>query len=156
MATLNFDAREVEPATAFEAIPAGRYQVVITDSDMRQTRAGNGHYLWLEFEVTQGDYAGRKLWSNLNLDNPNPEAVRIANAELSAICRAVNVLTPKDSVELHNLPLTVVVRCKKDQNDTIVNDIRGYEARENPAQSGSVPAAQNAANSVPPWSRERQ
>jgi hypothetical protein len=42
--------------------------------------------------------------------------VQIARAELSAICRAVGVMAPKDSVELHNLPVTVHVRCKKRQD----------------------------------------
>ena len=34
-------------------------------------------------------------------------AVKIARAELSAICRAVGVMAPNDSVELHDLPLVM-------------------------------------------------
>ena len=33
--------------------------------------------------------------------------MKIAHGELSAICRAVGVMQPKDSIELHNLPLLV-------------------------------------------------
>ena len=32
MAQLNVDANEVQPLEAFEAIPAGEYEAVITDS----------------------------------------------------------------------------------------------------------------------------
>ena len=42
--------------------------------------------------------------------------MKIARAELSAICRAVGVLAPNDSTELHNLPLVIHVRCKKRQD----------------------------------------
>ncbi|MDD4540355.1 MAG: DUF669 domain-containing protein, partial [Lentisphaeria bacterium] len=74
MSTLNFNASDVEPNLGFEAIPAGKYQAIITDSEMRDTKTGNGQYLWLEFEIIGGDHKGRKLWSRLNLVNPNPDA----------------------------------------------------------------------------------
>ena len=59
--------------------------------------------------------------------------MKIARAELSAICRAVGVLAPKDSVELHNLPLVIHVRCKK-RTDTseITNEIKGYAKKDQP------------------------
>ena len=75
MSTLNFDAETVEPSVPFEAIPAGKYIAVITASDMKDTRSGNGRYLQLEFEITEGEYAGRKVWTRLNVEHPNTEAV---------------------------------------------------------------------------------
>ena len=158
MSTLNFNANEVEPSTGFDPIPAGKYQAVITDSEMKPTKSGNGQYLQLEFEVIEGEYKNRKLWARLNLENANPDAVRIARADLSAICRAVNVIQPRDSVELHNLPLTITVRCRKNQDDEIVNEIKGYAPRV--PLSGAVatqpatPPAQTGSNAQPPWARK--
>ena len=40
MATINFNANEVEPSVGFEAIPAGNYQAVIVDSDMKPNNTG--------------------------------------------------------------------------------------------------------------------
>ncbi|GIW90175.1 MAG: hypothetical protein KatS3mg109_0921 [Pirellulaceae bacterium] len=144
-----FDANQIEPTTEFEAIPAGKYLAVITDSEMKPTKAGTGHYLQLAFQIIEGPYKGRFLWARLNLDNPNATAVQIARAELSAICRAVGVLAPKDSCELHNLPLVIHVRCKK-RSDTgeITNEIKGYSKRESPAV-----AAPPSHNGTPPWKR---
>ena len=157
MSTLNFNANEVEPSTGFVAIPAGKYIAVIVDSELRETKSGTGKYLQLEFEIQGGEYHGRKLWSRLNIENQNADTVRMARADLSAICRAVNVLTPRDSVELHNLPLVVVVRCRKNQDDEIVNEIRGYEQRQSMAAvqtaAPAVPPAQTGAASTPPWGR---
>ena len=158
MATLNFNANEVEPSKEFDPIPAGKYIAVITDSEMKETRAGTGRYLQLEFEITDGEFAGRKLWARLNIENQNAEAVRLARADLSAICRAVNVLTPSDSIDLHNLPLVIKVHCRKDKNTgEITNDIRGYESKANyKPEPKQAPAAQTTAQparvpSKPPW-----
>jgi Protein of unknown function (DUF669) len=144
-----FDANRVEPLKAFDPIPAGKYPAAITDSEMKPTKAGTGKYLQLTFEVIDGPYKGRKLWARLNLDNPNAQAVQIAQAELSAICRAVGVLAPNDSLDLHNLPLLVQVKVVKRQDSgELTNEIAAYEKRE-----AAVPAPSAANNSVPPWRR---
>lgn len=144
-----FDATEVEPSTAFDPIPAGKYLALITASEMKANKAGTGQFLQLTFQIIDGEYKNRLLWGRLNLDNPNTTAVKIARAELSAICRAVGVLAPNDSTDLHNLPLVVHVRCRK-RADTgeITNEIKGYSKKDQPA----APAAP-AANSTPPWKR---
>jgi len=144
-----FDANTVEPTTDFEPIPAGKYLVIITESEFKPTKNGNGQYLQLTFEILDGPHKGRHLWARLNLDNPNQTAVKIARAELSAVCRAVGVMAPKDSVELHNLPLVITVRCKK-RNDTgeIQNEVKGYAKKD--AAAGQP---QQAAGNVPPWRR---
>lgn len=128
MAALNgFNAKEVEPNTGFDAIPAGKYEALIVDSEMRPTKSGSGEYLYLTFQITEGDFKNRKLWTRLNLNNPNEMAVKIARGELSAICRAVDVLTPDDSTQLHNIPLVIKVVCKKNvDTDEITNEIKGY------------------------------
>jgi hypothetical protein len=144
-----FDAQQVEPAVGFDPIPAGKYVAIITASDEKPTRKATGKYLELTFQVVEGQYQGRLVWARLNLDNPNAVTVKIARAELSAICRAVGVMAPKDSVELHNLPLVIKVACvaRKDTGE-LTNVIKGYEAQGAPA---AAPPA--AGNGTPPWRR---
>ena len=83
-----FDATTVEPNKPLEALPPGRYVVQIVNSEMRPTKDGMGQYLWLELDVLEGEYAGRKLFDRLNLINANPTTVEIAQRTLSAICHA--------------------------------------------------------------------
>jgi hypothetical protein len=144
-----FDANKVEPATQFEPIPAGKYLAMITASEFKANKAGTGRFLELVFTIIEGEHKNRQLWGRLNLENPNELAMKIAQGELSALCRAVGVLTPGDSVELHNLPLVIKVRCKK-RKDTgeISNEIGGYEKRD--AATGRP---QQAATNTPPWRR---
>ena len=150
MASLQgFDANKVEPATPFEAIPAGKYLAVISASEMKSNKAGTGHFLELCFTIVEGEYRNRNVWTRLNLENPNEIAMKIAQSELSAICRAIGVLTPNDSVELHDLPLVIRVTCKKRQDSgEISNEIRGCEKRE--AITGKP---QQAQTNTPPWRR---
>lgn len=125
-----FNAQEVAPNEGFSAIPAGDYQVIITESQEKQTKAGDGSYLELRLQVLNGPHQNRVLFDRLNLKNRNPTAVQIAQGTLSAICRAVNVLTPKDSSELHSKPLTAVVKVSKDNNGNFQNEVKGYKPRE--------------------------
>ena len=101
-----FDASAVEPSKGFELIPAGEYVAEIIKSEEKRTQSGDGSYLSLTWQISDGPMAKRQLWTNLNLDNPSAEAVNIAKAELSAICRAVGVLKPESSEQLH------LKRCK--------------------------------------------
>ena len=153
MANLSgFDANQVEPTDDFDPIPAGKYLAVVTDSEMKPTKAGNGEYLQLNFQIIEGEYSNRMLWVRLNLDNPNATAVKLAQGELSAICRAVGVLAPRDSQDLHDLPLLIHVRVKR-RNDTgeLQNEIKGYSRKDAAPQAlaTTAPARTNA----PPWKR---
>lgn len=156
MANLSgFNAHDVDPNTSFDPIPADKYLAAITASEMKPTKNGNGSYLELTFSVLEGEYRGRTLWARLNLNNPNATAVKIARGELSAICRAVGVMQPRDSVELHNLPLVINVKLKKrSDNDELTNEIKGFEAK---AEAGAHAAASGGqapvTDNTPPWKR---
>lgn len=152
MANLNgFNASQVEPAQEFEPIPAGKYLALITESEMKPTKSNGGQYLQLTFQLIDGPYKGRNVWARLNLQNSNPTTVQIARQELSAICRAVGVMTPGDSVDLHNIPLVVSVKQKKrDDTGEMTNEVKGYAKREAAANS-ATPV--QATNSTPPWRR---
>ena len=146
-----FNANDVEPASEFDPIPAGHYQAVVVDSEMKPTKAGTGNYLQLTFQIIEGPFNNRMLWARLNLDNANDTARKIAQSELSALCRAVGVLAPNDSVELHNLPLVIHVKVKR-RNDTgdLQNEIRGYSKKELPTVSAN---AASVTSNTPPWKR---
>ena len=154
MANLNgFNATEVEPTTSFEPLPAGKYLAAITESEMKPTKSGSGSYLQLTFTILEGEYKNRILWARLNLNNPNATAVKIARSELSAICHAVGVMQPRDSVDLHNLPLVITVKLKKrDDTGELTNEIKGYARKDAAGANGQQPQAPVADN-TPPWKR---
>lgn len=149
-----FDANTVEPGGVFDPIPPAKYLAAIVESERKPTKTGDGEQLSLKFQVLDGEFKGRTLFANLNIKNKSEVAVKIARGELSAICRAVGVLTPKDSQELHNLPLLIKVgqEARKDTGE-IVNKIKAYEARPT-LGAPTAPATTGAVATTPPWARK--
>lgn len=162
MATISFNVSEVTPAQEYKPLPEGRYEAVIADSDVKPTRAGNGSYIQLEFEVVSGEYKGRKLWGRYNIENTNREAVEIGRSQFAAVCQAVNIPSPRDTSELHNLTLILSVKCRKrKESDELENSISGYKPKEagvatqtaTVAQQAVSPATTAPATAAAPWAR---
>ena len=129
MAGLNFDATNVPQGQAFENLTPGWYTVRMVESEMKPTSTNTGSYLECQFEViAPAQFAGRKLWDRLNLNNPNPKTVEIANETLSAICHSVGIIQVQDSQQLHNCPLDAKVGMSKvtEQYPEPRNEIKGY------------------------------
>lgn len=106
----HFDSETVNPNAGFDPVPPGEYLVKVSNSELKTVKGKpSDKYIWLEHTILEGDYKDRKLYNNLNLWNANPTAVKIAEAMLSQLCRAVGKKQITDTVELHNLPLTCKV-----------------------------------------------
>ena len=136
MAILNFNATTVEPAGEFTALPAGIYTAQITESELKQTKSGTGHYLQLTWRVLDGQYANRLIFERLNIANANETAQKIGQQQLSALCHAAGVLQVQDSSQLHNKPVRIKVTIRKDEQYGDSNEIKGYES-----VSGATPSA---------------
>jgi hypothetical protein len=153
MAQLNFDARQVDPQQSFEPIPAGWYNMMIVESEMKPTSNGQGAYLQLSLKVVDGQYAGRQVFDRLNLQNQNPVAAEIAYKRLSAYCHATGVIQVQDSQQLHGIPLKARVSVRTDSTGQYdpsneikavkhINEETGTTAA--PAQQGFQAPAQQA------------
>ena len=149
MADLNmtFNAQDVVPATSFDPVPPGKYMAFISDSSVRETKNGLGQYLKLTFQILGSEqdarYEGRLIFENVMLRHPNTATVQIAFKRLSALCRAVGVLSGlTDSIQLHKKPMQIKVKINpaKDGYDPS-NSICAFEshqaAKEQPKASSS-------------------
>lgn len=126
-----FDAATVERQASFELLPSGNYRVVITRSELKTTRAGDGKYLALTMQILSGKHMNRFLFDNLNITNQNPKTVAIAKSRLAEICEAVGVITPGDSSELHDKPFVAVVSVgKRKDTGEDQNKIKRYCSSE--------------------------
>lgn len=156
-----FNADKVDPMMSFAPFPTGKYLLVITKSELKTTKAKKGQYIELTMKVLEGPLKNRNYWVRLNIKNPNPDAERMANSELGAICRAVKVTTPKDTAELHNIPFfaDIVLKNKKG-SDEMENKVDSYSPRNTDATTAPVqPQAGQPAQAAPvsdesPWDRK--
>ena len=124
-----FDASKVDPGEGFDVLPAGEYDVVITKSERKATKDGTGAYLNLEMQVLNGQFQNRRIYDLLNLWNQSEKATTIARGTLSAICRAVGVLTPNDSSDLHLKPMRVKIKIDKQEGYDDKNKVVAYKPR---------------------------
>jgi len=110
-------------------LPTGVYEVVIIDSRMQAAAAGNGEYLLIGFEVIAGEHVGRRVYTRLYLNHPNPKAVEIGRSRLASIVRAVGLTKVNDSAEMHNIPLEISVKVvsSKDGGETY-NEVVAFRA----------------------------
>ncbi|MDR4125533.1 DUF669 domain-containing protein [Yanghanlia caeni] len=149
-----FDANAVEPSN-YDVFPAGKYLSQIVASEMRPTKDGRGQYLFLELDILEGPFAGRKLFDRLNLVNDNPDTVDIATRTLSSICRATGQMQVKDSEQLHLIPLIADVRVRPPkgqygESNSIRYLPRSAGASSAPAQRAPAAYASTPAPAAPP------
>lgn len=118
---------DAEPSSGFTPMPAGDYTLEIVESDYVANGKGTGMVLKLTAQVVDGEFAERKLFINLNLEHDNSVAQDIAQRDFAALRRAVGVLNPVDSEDLHfkTFKVRLGIEKRKDTGD-LQNAIKKY------------------------------
>jgi hypothetical protein len=148
-----FDATAKENQKVSNCLPAGEYPAVLVASEKKQTKDGSGHYLKMDFQITSGEFQNQHIFSNCNLwlaltDDKKRTAVQIAKGQLSELCRAVGVLNPKDSKELHGIPLMIKLNAKENGEYGMQNNITKFSPAPQRSSAQQIPVAASGDN---PW-----
>lgn len=158
MANLN-DFNADDYVDNYEPLPAGEYPVIISASEMKTSKKGD-QYLALTVDVVDGAFKGRKVFANLNIHNSNEDAKKIAKVALADICRAVGVLHPKDSSELHNKVLVAKISIRPEtESFPASNDVKRWMPAARVAKPAPRPMdtveseAPKAAAGRKPWEK---
>jgi hypothetical protein len=91
----------------FDALPAGRYHVAVTDWDNAEVQnegklpAGTPGINW-EFTVQEGEYEGRKLWTNHWI---HPKTLGFLKAMLKNLSKDGEPLYSEEDLESDNFEL---------------------------------------------------
>jgi hypothetical protein len=153
MAQFNFDTNSVEKRESnYELLPAGWYTAQVTESEIVKLNSGNGSALKLTIEVLQDGYRGRKVWARLNVQHSNPKAETIAQQQLRELCDSIGVVRMQDTTELHNKPMCVKVKIRKDDTGQYEdqNEVVGFKPAGGSPVHGQAIAAGMAQRSGPP------
>ena len=112
-----FDLSQVSTSRNFENIPDDKYVCNVTDAKMADSKNG-GMYIKTTFTVAAGQYEGRKIFTNFNVQNANPQAVQIGLGQLKSLLENAGYATPDklSGVEaLSGLRVGVKTKTKKDE-----------------------------------------
>lgn len=78
-----------QASTGFGLLPAGRYNVEISAAEFTATSSQTGYVLKLQHTVLDGEFAGRTLFENFNIQNSNQQAQQIGQRDYAALCKAL-------------------------------------------------------------------
>ena len=161
MAKISFNIAEAGDLgdSAPEILPVGDYTMQVIQSDLRDTKAGDGQYIWLELEILGPKYAGRRYWERLNLFNKNETAVRIAKKALGSICNATGVAAFEDTEQLHFKPMKVVITHKENKQGKLETRADYYPlsgAAVATAAPAPAPVAAATGAAPKPWERHKK
>lgn len=135
-----FDANAKENQAPSNVVPKGDYEFIAVKSEKKRTKDGSGEYLSFQFQITKGEFQNRMVFQNFNLwltpSATDPEkaektktAIAIAKGNFSKFCRAVGVLTPQDSSELHNRPFIGKVKVRASEGYEEQNEIYDFSPK---------------------------
>ena len=156
---LNFENFKNIEQPVSEVLPAGEYTMQIIKSEIRETKAGTGWYLQLEFDVLSGPCApGRKFWDRLNLKNTNEQAEQIAQRQFHAIYTALGMdFPPDDSEKLHFKPLRVAIKHKENKQGNLEAQPKYLPLNQAaPASAPAAPAVAPSGAAPKPWERHKK
>ena len=165
MAFLNeeFNVNEMPQGNgSFEPLPAGWYTATISQSELKDTKAGNGQYIKLRYDITGPSHQGRVVFGNLNIKNANPKAEEIGRQQLGDIMRAIGLAKVTDTDQLIGGQIAIKLEVKEDAQYGASNEVKGFKsvsgsaapaAAATPAKD-STPAPAKPARAAPPWAKK--
>ncbi len=158
--TESFDVNELPVGNtgSLEPLPAGWYTCTISQAELKDTKAGNGQYIKLRYDITGPSHQGRVVFGNLNIKNANPKAEEIGRQQLGEIMRAIGLAKVADTDQLIGGQIAIKLEIKQDAQYGASNEVRGFKSVSGSvAPAASMPAAAPAAASgkaAPPWAKK--
>lgn len=124
MAKFGFDTTEVDVSAPaeYDPIPEGEYVLKALDAEEKSTSRGDGSYIKAKFEVVKGEYAGRLLWQNFNINNPSDKAQRIGRQQIVAWATACGKPEADDTDKLLEKPFRAAVVIEPGNNGYKANN----------------------------------
>jgi hypothetical protein len=154
---------ELPVAEDYTPIPDGTYQAHVKAATIEMTKAGTGQYIKVRFDIVGPSHAGRVVFTNLNIRNPNPKAEEIGRAQLGELARAIGLSTITDTDQLIGAMVEIKVVTKQQPGYDPSNEVKSFKAVNGskppaptvaPAAPAATPAAPSAA--TPPWAKPKQ
>jgi hypothetical protein len=128
---------------------------------LKATKAGNGQYIKLRYDITGPSHQGRVVFGNLNIKNANPKAEEIGRQQLGDIMRAIGLAKVTDTDQLIGGQIAIKLEVKQDEQYGASNEVKGFKSVSGSvAPAASIPHGQSnpapaaSAKAAPPWAKK--
>lgn len=156
---------DAEPSTGFDLLPDDTYTLEIVESSYDANQDGDGMSLSLKAQVIGGDYDQRSYYIWMDLEHDDEKRQERGQRDFAALRRAVGVLNPQDTEELHFKPFQVKIgryTSKKTgkTNNTVKeyifdrSDVAPTAPQRTPASNDNRQPAAVAQAKAKPWSKK--
>ena len=154
-----YSAAELLPSQSYDLLPSGWYTCIITEAELKATKAGTGEYIKVRYDITGPSGQGRVVFGNFNIKNPNPKAEEIGRQQLGDLMRALGLSAVHDTDQLINGHLTIKVDIRPASGEyNAQNEVKGWKSNTAslPPQPSKpdAPAGAPVTKAAPPWAKK--
>lgn len=163
------DLPEAQAEGDFSPLPEGKYQATVVTAELKQTKAGTGQYIDIQWSITGPSHANRRIFDMVNIKNPSQVAEDIGRRQLGGLLRVAGIPVIRDTDQLVGVAATITLKIRKQAGYKDSNSVTRYEpiaagspahipqaqprppmpAQQKPVQA-PAPASQKSSG-APPW-----
>jgi len=150
-----------ESDRSYDPVPPGWYAARIHSAEVKDTKAGNGQYIKIRYDIIGPAHQGRVIFGNLNIRNPNAKAEQIGRQQLGELMRAIGLAEIQDTDQLIGGTCEIKLDVQAAEGDYAArNEVRGWKhgggtpaaaARPDWAKADAAPKPAAPAAKAPPW-----
>jgi Protein of unknown function (DUF669) len=143
---------ETQEGTHFDVLSVGPYVAQVVDASVAQPKSGDGYYIGLSWQVTEGEYEGRYVFQRITFLHSNTQAVDIGRRQFKDLCVATGVSEQVKDVEVFKyIPCKLKVGIEKDKSGVYPdkNRVSRILPLKDPKTGKAEPKAATAASAKP-------
>jgi uncharacterized protein DUF669 len=107
---------ETQEGSHFDVVPVGYYTAQVVDACVAQPKSGDGYYIGLSWQITEGEYENRYVFQRITFQHSNAQAVTIGRRQFKDLCVATGVSEQVSDVEVFKFkPCRLKVGIEKDK-----------------------------------------
>lgn len=160
------DLPEAQAEGDFSPLPEGKYQATVVTAELKQTKAGTGQYIDIQWSITGPSHVNRRIFDMLNIKNPSKTAADIGRRQLGELLRVAGIPVIRDTDQLIGVSATITLKIRKQAGYRDSNSVTRYEPISGrpapmpqaqprqpmpaPQKPASAPAMQKSSG-APPW-----
>jgi Protein of unknown function (DUF669) len=112
-----------EEGSHFDVVPIGSYTAQVVDACVARPQNGNGYYVGLSWQITEGEYENRYVFQNITIQHSNEQATTVGRRQFKDLCVACGIDEQVTNVDVFKfIPCTIRVGIEKDKKQGIYPD----------------------------------
>lgn len=131
----------------FAALPVGTYNFIINKISIGPSKSKGLEQVAIELVVDSGQYAGRKVFKYIGVENPDPAKVARAKREMHALVILCGLKSIDCCEDLLGKTFESPLHCKKDESTGEITNVIWFNLP--PKNGGPVPKADPAPKTTP-------